>query len=66
VGSGSQRWPHRNVRKDRRRHAGRHEGKADAVIRLLRGENLDELSRELRVEATQAAGVARRVPRRRY
>lgn len=25
--------------------------KADAVVRLLRGESLDELSRELRVEA---------------
>ncbi len=29
--------------------------KADAVMRLLRGENLDELSRELRVEAHRLA-----------
>jgi transposase len=29
--------------------------KADAVIRLLRGEGLDELSRELRVEAHRLA-----------
>ncbi|MGH9052134.1 MAG: hypothetical protein ACRDWX_03835 [Acidimicrobiia bacterium] len=29
--------------------------KADAVVRLLRGEDLDELSRELRVEAHRLA-----------
>lgn len=29
--------------------------KADAVMRLLRGEDLDELSRELRVEAHRLA-----------
>ncbi len=33
--------------------------KANAVVRLLRGENLDELSRELRVEAHRLAGVRR-------
>jgi hypothetical protein len=37
----------------------------DAVLRLLRGESLDALSRELGVEAHPSGGVARRVPGRR-
>jgi len=44
---GGQRW----LRRHARRRGWTARKKADAVVRLLRGESLDELSRELRVEA---------------
>src|SRR4051794_23580956 len=39
--------------------------KSDAVLRLLRGEDLDTLSRELGVVAAALSGWRRRLPRRR-
>ena len=49
--TGGRRWRHGRVRNHSGRVAGRPGWKVDAVVRLLRGGSLDELSRELRVEA---------------
>ncbi len=49
--TGGLRWRHRSVTNDRRSHAGRHGGRPTRWFGCCGGESLDELSRELRVEA---------------